>query len=59
MLVKILNSGSDGNCCVVKDCNQNQLLLDCGLGYEKIISNINLSKLNAVCLSHLHRSIRP
>ena len=54
MFVKILNSGSDGNCCVVQDRQGNQLLLDCGLSYDKIIKNVNFSMLNAVCLSHIH-----
>lgn len=54
MLVRIVNSGSDGNCVIVEDNNKNQILLDCGLSYDIIVQNTNLSMLNAVCLTHYH-----
>lgn len=54
MLVRIINSGSDGNCTILKDSNDNELMLDCGLPYEIIASQCNLRKLTAVMLSHYH-----
>lgn len=54
MLVTIINSGSDGNCTIIKDIEGNELMMDCGIDYEKIITNINFPKLNAICLSHYH-----
>lgn len=54
MNVKIINSGSNGNCTILEDTNGNQVLLDCGLSYETIISNINYSKLICVLVSHYH-----
>lgn len=55
MLVRIVNSGSDGNCIVVEDNNKNQILLDCGLPYETIAKNCNLGKLNGVFATHFHQ----
>lgn len=54
MNVKIINSGSNGNCSILEDINGNQILLDCGLSYETIINNINYQKLNCVLVSHFH-----
>nr|DAT76317.1 MAG TPA: Putative beta-lactamase-like family [Caudoviricetes sp.] len=54
MLMRIINSGSDGNCTILKDGNENELMLDCGLPYETIASNCDLRKLTAVMLSHCH-----
>ena len=54
MTIKILNSGSDGNCCVVVDKNGNNIILDCGIIYTRIASEVNLSKLDFVCISHFH-----
>lgn len=55
MLVRIINSGSDGNCTILKDSKENELMLDCGLSYEIIASQCNLRKLDAVIASHIHR----
>ena len=55
MLVRIINSGSDGNCTILKDSNDNELMLDCGLPYEIIASQCNLRKLNAVIATHAHQ----
>lgn len=54
MKIKIINSGSDGNCCIVKDINENSIILDCGIIYNRIASEINLSKLDFICISHFH-----
>lgn len=54
MLVRIVNSGSDGNCMILKDSNENELMLDCGLPYETIASQCNLRKLNAILCTHHH-----
>lgn len=55
MLVRIINSGSDGNCTILKDSKENELMLDCGLPYEIIASQCSLRKLNAVLGTHAHR----
>lgn len=55
MLVRIINSGSEGNCTILKDSKENELMLDCGLPYETIASQCNLRKLNAVLGTHSHR----
>lgn len=54
MIAKIINSGSDGNCCVIQDADKNEIILDCGVLYTKIASVVNLSKLDFICVSHFH-----
>ena len=54
MIAKIINSGSDGNCCIIKDNEENTIILDCGIIYNRIASEINLSKLDFICISHFH-----
>lgn len=55
MNVKIINSGSNGNCTILQDINGNQILLDCGLSYETIINNVKFSNVNFILLSHYHK----
>lgn len=54
MNVRILNSGSDGNCTILTDNKNNQLICDCGLNYKKIFPFLHLELLDAICLSHIH-----
>ena len=55
MLVKILNSGSYGNCTILEDINGNQILLDCGLSYETIMNNSSFSKISCILVGHFHK----
>lgn len=54
MIVDVLNSGSDGNCTIITDSANNQIMLDCGINYENIIGKINIPTLNAILVSHFH-----
>lgn len=54
MQIKILASGSSGNCAILRDINGNQILLDCGIKFDKITTEINWAT-NLFCLiSHKH-----
>lgn len=55
--LKILSSGSSGNCIAVYDSRGKYILLDVGLGYKDILNglNWNLSNCVSVYCSHLHR----
>jgi ribonuclease BN (tRNA processing enzyme) len=55
MLLKILGSGSSGNCYILENDNGNQLMIDCGIKYENVVSEINFSKLVGVLISHEHK----
>jgi phosphoribosyl 1,2-cyclic phosphodiesterase len=55
MKLHIIHSGSDGNCSILADNKGNQLMLDCGIDYEKIVANINFSKLDAILTTHFHK----
>lgn len=54
MMTNIIHSGSDGNCVVVTDKEENQIILDCGINYELILPYIKIRQLNCVCTSHIH-----
>lgn len=54
MKLYIIHSGSDGNCCILTDSQGNQLMLDCGLKKEKIITYVNFMRLNAILVTHSH-----
>ena len=54
MNIKVLGSGSLGNAYIFTDNFQNQLLLECGIKYEKIIPHLDFEKLNCVLISHCH-----
>ena len=43
MMLKTLGSGSDGNCHVITADNGEQLMLDCGIPYRKIIRKVALN----------------
>lgn len=55
--LKILSSGSSGNCVAVYDSRGKYILLDVGLGYKDILNglNWNLSDCVSVYCTHLHR----
>ena len=55
MRVEVLASGSSGNCYVITDNLGNQLLLECGIKYEKIIPHLNFEKLDFILVSHSHQ----
>lgn len=55
MVVKTINSGSNGNCYIVSDSQYNSIILDCGLPFQQITSNSNFpkfSKIDFVFVSH-------
>lgn len=54
MQLLIINSGSDGNCCILTDSNGDQILLDCGLPYNQIMRYARFPKINCVLVSHMH-----
>lgn len=54
MTINVLASGSSGNCYVIEDIQGNQILLECGIKYEKIIPHIDYEKLDCLLTSHCH-----
>lgn len=54
MEVKILNSGSDGNSAILTDSQGNQLVLDCGISFEQYAKELNLTKCDALLVTHFH-----
>lgn len=57
MVLKVLSSGSKGNCYVLTDNNGRRLLLDVGIQYKKILNGIGyeLLSIDAVCVTHCHK----
>lgn len=55
MQINIIHSGSDGNCTVVTDNYGNQIMLDCGIGEERIYPHIDFAHLDAILVSHSHK----
>lgn len=49
--LKVYGSSSSGNCFILDDGNE-QIMIDCGV--SKIENKIDVSKLNAILLSHKH-----
>lgn len=54
MLLKILSSGSSGNCSVLTDKDNNQLIIDFGINYKQIAPHIIDFNKCACLLSHEH-----
>jgi len=54
MLLKILGSSSAGNQYVLENNNGNQLLIECGLKYDKVAKYINFNKVQGLIISHAH-----
>lgn len=50
-----LGSGSSGNAYILK-CENESLLLECGISWDKILKGLNyrLSNVVGVCVSHAH-----
>lgn len=57
MVLKVLASGSKGNCYVLADNNGRRLILDVGIQYKKILDGIGyeLLSLDGVCVTHEHK----
>lgn len=55
--LKILSSGSSGNCAVVYDSRGKYILLDVGIGYKDILKGLNWDLTNCVSVlcTHKHR----
>lgn len=55
--LKILSSGSSGNCVAVYDSREKYILLDVGIGYKDILNGLkwNLSNCVSTLTSHIHR----
>lgn len=55
MVLKTLSSGSIGNCYLL-ECNNEILILDCGISIKdiKIGLNFNLGGIKGVMISHAH-----
>ena len=54
MKITILASGSDGNCAILEDNCKQQLILDCGVKYDKIAPYINWGDCSCF-ISHKHK----
>ena len=52
--MNILKSGSSGNCIILTDSSNNQIMLDCGIKYSLIVPHIDFNKLDFICMSHFH-----
>lgn len=55
MLLKILNSNSDGNCMILKSAEE-QLMLDCGVDYKSTMIGLdfNIRNLSGILATHHH-----
>ena len=40
-IIQVVNTGSDGNCCVIHDSYGNALLLDLGVSMEAVLKALN------------------
>ena len=54
MFLRVLGSSSAGNQYVLENNNGNQLLIECGLRYDKVANHINFSKVQGLIISHAH-----
>lgn len=57
MILRVLSSGSKGNCYVLTDSNGKRLILDVGIQYKKILNGIDfdLDSVIGVCVTHEHK----
>ena len=57
MILKVLSSGSKGNCYTLTDNNGRRLLLDVGIQYKKILDGIGyeLLSVDGICVTHEHK----
>lgn len=54
MVVDVLASSSCGNAYIFTDKENSQLLLECGIKYEKIAPHLDFEKLSCILVSHNH-----
>jgi len=56
MELKVINSNSKGNCYILKDSNENRLIIECGVSKEEIMhgTDFNLKSITGILLSHEH-----
>ena len=55
MTIKVLGTGSKGNCYIITSKSGQKLILECGISYYKIIKEIeNVSDIKCVLISHSH-----
>lgn len=54
MDIQIISSSSKGNCYVVTDSQQHQLLIECGVQSKDIIKTVHFSYLDVCIISHEH-----
>lgn len=57
MKLKILGTGSRGNCYILTDSNDQQLMIDCGIPIKEIKRGLdyNLMNMQGVLISHEHK----
>lgn len=55
MIVKVLASGSTGNCYILKDSKGHELLLECGINIRDILRAIEVDKFEGCIISHGHK----
>lgn len=55
MKLKVLSTGSSGNCYILTADNGRQLILDCGIKYEKIILDCDFEKVDGCIMTHKHK----
>lgn len=49
-----LSSSSKGNCHIL-ECNHSSIMIDCGIHFKDILSNIDVNKLQGIFISHIHK----
>lgn len=54
ILIKTIASGSSGNCYLIDD-GVTAVVLECGINYDKFISEIDNRKISGVLVSHEHK----
>lgn len=55
MKMKVLGSGSDGNCIILTDDTGHQIMLDCGLKSNIIVPNVEFNMLDCILITHAHQ----
>lgn len=55
MELNILDSGSLGNCCILKDSLGNQLMIDCGIKYSRIVPQVDWDRPITCLITHKHK----
>lgn len=55
MKLKVLASGSNGNCYIITDSSNHQLIIECGIDIRKIIPHIDFDNVDGCIVSHNHQ----